>query len=326
MTRSMMKEGQPAETHSVLAYPFNSDSEPLLNQELKRSGTHLCPALTDVSIRSVPVAWSHFSASNLQRLVFSEYPLDYQLLMRTLHGILSNSKDTLETLSLKWTIGVEVEWADTRLLLKRLTLPRVKDLDIGYMHAQETCQNFQMFDFPALRSLTLRGLDDYRVDSSVIFIDMIKYLPVEQFDKLILISIVFPLGDFPDHDLVKNGSIAEESLPPLLRLVRRLVLLRNLVLYPSSHVLLKYMNYAKEDSINMAGLKKLSMREETDDPEIGILPFLRERVEIGTVDGEYVVPVMEEMRIGMHLSIGKEYLKVAEHTKWHLRRLPPSRN
>ncbi|KAK0492495.1 hypothetical protein EDD18DRAFT_1357751 [Armillaria luteobubalina] len=115
-------------------------------------------------------------------------------------GILSNSKDTLETLTPNWVIAA-------------------KNLDIGYMYTQEACQIFQILNFPALHNLMLQGLPDYKVDSSMIFIDMMKYLPIEQLDKLSLLSIDFHLGDLPDHDLVKDSSIAKESLPILLQFV-----------------------------------------------------------------------------------------------------------
>ncbi|KAK0493823.1 hypothetical protein EDD18DRAFT_1356309 [Armillaria luteobubalina] len=235
-------EAHPVEALSILVYPFYLDSEPVLNQELKHSGTLLYPALTDVTLCSIPV--------------LTKYPLGNRLLMQTLHAILSNSKDTLETLTLKWVISAE-------------------DLDIGYMHTQEACQIFQTLNFPALHSLMLQGLPDYKVDRSVIFIDMMKYLPVEKLDKLSLLSIKFPLGDLPDHDLVKEGSITKESLPVLLQFICQLVLVHTLVVSHCSKALLKYMNYARGGSMNMVGLKVLICKD-TKDPEIGIVPFLQE--------------------------------------------------
>ncbi|KAK0477793.1 hypothetical protein IW261DRAFT_1484113 [Armillaria novae-zelandiae] len=299
-------ETHPVDALSVLAYAFHSDSEHVPIQELKRSAILLYPALTDVTISGVPVAWTYFSASNLRKLVLTKYPLENRLLMQTLHGILMGH------------IATEVEWADNHLLLRRLTLPRIKEIEIGYMHAQEACRILQTFDLPALRNLRLEGLIDYEVDSSMIFIDVMKYLPVEQLEELTLLSIRLPLGDLPDSDLVKDGSIAEESLPLLLQFVRRLVVVHTLVLSHCSDALFKYMNYTKGDSMNLAGLKKLSIWENTEDPEIGSVPFLRERVEMGTVDGQYVGSVIEEMRLVMHFSIEDDamegYLKVAEHT------------
>ncbi|KAK0493715.1 hypothetical protein EDD18DRAFT_1107712 [Armillaria luteobubalina] len=139
---------------------FNSDSNSVPMQELKCSGTLQYPVLTDVTISGVPVAWSHFSASNLRTLVLTEHPLENRLLMQTLHGILTNSKDTLETLTLKWAIALEVGRSGNHLLLDRVTLPRIKALDIGYTHTQKACQVLRIFDFPALRNLQLHSLDD----------------------------------------------------------------------------------------------------------------------------------------------------------------------
>ncbi|KAK0215384.1 hypothetical protein IW262DRAFT_1464989 [Armillaria fumosa] len=311
-------EGNVVKLVSVLEYVFDSELVPVPTDELRRSGTFLYPALTDVNICGVPIAWSHFSASNLRKLVLAEYPLDSRLFTKNLYSILCNSKDTLEDLTVKWAIAADSQWATNRLLLDRVTLPRIKNLDIGYMHPQEACQVFQTFDFPALHNLRLQSLDDDE-DSTTIFIDMMKYLPVEQLENLSFINIDFPLGDIPDHELVRNGSIAEESLPLLLQFVRRLIRVRDLALSPCCDDVLKYMNYAKGGSINMAGLKRLSLREETKDPEIGIVPFLRERVEMGTVDGEYVGPVIEDMILCMQLSMEddiKEYFKVTERTTW----------
>ncbi|KAK0462166.1 hypothetical protein IW261DRAFT_1628758 [Armillaria novae-zelandiae] len=215
-------EAHPVDDISVLGYVFDSGSKPVPTHELKWSGTHLYPALTGVIIIGVPVAWSHFSASNLRKLVLEKYPLDHRMMMQTLHGILSNSKDTLESLTLNWAVASEVDWARNRLLLKHLTLPRVNDLGMGYIDAQEACQVFQTFEFPALYKLKLRSLDE-GIDSSTILIDMMKYLPLEQLEKLDLLKIRFPPGGFPNRNLVKNGSIAEESLPLLLQFIRRLV-------------------------------------------------------------------------------------------------------
>ncbi|KAK0229668.1 hypothetical protein EDD85DRAFT_133908 [Armillaria nabsnona] len=311
-------EGQPIESVPALAYAPDSESEPTPIQELERSVILLYPALTDVAVCGIPVAWSQFSASNLRKLVLTNHPWANRLLMQTLHGILSNSKDTLETLTLKWVIAAETEWADSRLLLNRVILSRVEELDIGYMHAQEACQVFETFDFPALHELKLQGLDE-EMDSTGVFIDMMKYLPVEQLDDLSLIRIHFPPGDFPDKDLVRNGSIAEKSLPLILQLIRRLVLVSYLLIYPCGDAFLKYMNYGKAGSVNMAGLKMLWIREYTQDPDIGIVPFLRERVELGTVDGEYVGPIIEDMTIVTDFRVGdeaKKYLKLADHTTW----------
>ncbi len=311
-------EWQPIEPVSVLAYALDSESEPIPIQELKRSGILLYPALTDVAICGVPVVWCQFSASNLRKLVLKNHPWTNRQMMQTLHGILCNSKDTLETLTLRWVIAAETEWADSRLPLNRVIFSRVEDLDIGYMHPQEACQVFETFDFPALHKLKLQGLDE-EMDSSGVFTGIMKYLPVEQLDDLSLISIHFPPGDFPDKDLVRSGSIAEESLPLILQFIRRLVLVRNLVIYPCGDAFLKYMNYGKAGSVNMAGLKELWVREYTQDPDIGIVPFLRERVELGTVDGEYVGPIIEEMTLVTEFRVGdeaKKYLKLADHTTW----------
>ncbi|PBK88161.1 hypothetical protein ARMGADRAFT_1120566 [Armillaria gallica] len=311
-------KGQRIESVPALAYALDSESEPTPIQELKRPAILLYPALTDVAICGVPVAWCQFSASNLRKLVLTNHPWENQLMMQTLHGILSNSKDTLVTLTLRWVIAAETEWADSRLLLNRVILSRVEDLDIGYMHTQEACQVFEIFDFPALHELKLQGLDE-EMDSSGVFLDMMKYLPVEQLDDLSLISIQFPPGDFPDKDLVRGGSIAEKSLPLILQFIRRLALLRNLLISPCGDAFLKYMNYGKAGSVNMAGLKELWVREYTQDLDIGIVPFLRERVELGTVDGEYVGPTIEDMTIVTDFRVGdeaKKYLKLADHTTW----------
>ncbi|KAK0477820.1 hypothetical protein IW261DRAFT_1594298 [Armillaria novae-zelandiae] len=267
-------------------------------------GTHLYPALTEVIIIGVPVAWSHFSASNLRKLVLEKYPLDHRMTMQTLHGILSNSKDTLESLTLTWAVASEVDWVRSRLLLKRLTLPRVNDLGMGYIDPQEACQVLHTFEFPALHKLKLRSLDE-GIDSSSVLTDMMKYLPLEQLEKLDLLKIGFPPGPFPNRNLVKNGSIAEESLPLLLQFIRRLVRVHDLGISACSDALLKYMNYSKGESINMPGVKTLWLYEDTRHPEVVIVPFLRERVKLGIVDGKYVGEIVEVITPFTVLCMGK---------------------
>ncbi len=130
--------------------------------------------------------------------------------MVILHGILCNSKDTLETLELRWIIAVEEdsEWAQSSLPMNRVTLPRVEHLDIGYAYPEEACQVLQTFDFPALHELLLQA-EGREFDSSV-FADVMKYLLVENLDDLSLIRIYAPPGEFPDPDLVRDGSIPKD--------------------------------------------------------------------------------------------------------------------
>ncbi|KAK0463388.1 hypothetical protein IW261DRAFT_1427659 [Armillaria novae-zelandiae] len=235
-----------------------------------------------------------------------KYPLENRLLMQTLHGILSNSKDTFETLTLKWVIAAEVEWVDNHLLLRCLTLPCIKEIEIGYIQAQEACQILQTFDLPALWNLRLEGLIEYEVDSTIIFLNIMKYLLVEQLEELALLRIRFPLGDLPEPDIVKDSNIAKESLFLIFQFVCQLMLVHTLVLSHCSNAMLKYMNYMKGGTINMAGWTKLWIWENTKDTEIGIVPFLWQ-------------PVIEEMRLVMHFNIEddtmEDYLKVAEHTR-----------
>ncbi|SJL18232.1 uncharacterized protein ARMOST_21810 [Armillaria ostoyae] len=272
----------------VLAYAFDFTSLPIPIQDLQESSSLLYPALTDVTVSGVPTNWGMFSASNLRKLCFVNHPRRNRLTMETLHDILCNSKDTLETLELRWFITAEEdsEWAHSSLPMNRVTLPRVEHLDIGYSYHEETCHVLQTFDFPALHDLRLQA--DGRDFDSNVFVDVMKYLPVENLDDLSLIRIYVPPGEFPDPDLMRDGSITEGSLPLLLQFIRRLGLLQKLSisLYPDTF--LKFMNYRKGDTINMARLKELWMQEHTEDSNVGIVPFLRERLELGTVDGEYV--------------------------------------
>ncbi len=69
----------------------------------------------------------------------------------------------------------------------------------------------------------------------------------------------------------------------------------------------------------MAGLKELWVHEYTQDPDIGIVPFLCEQVELRTVYGEYVGPIIEDVTIVTDFRVGdeaKKYLKLANHTTW----------
>ncbi|PBK80514.1 hypothetical protein ARMGADRAFT_1040044, partial [Armillaria gallica] len=124
------------------------------------------------------------------------------------------------------------------------------------------------------------------LDTSV-FVDVMKYLPVEQLDDLSLIRMYVPPGEFPDPDLVRDGGITEGSLPLLLQFIRHLGLLQKLSISLSPDTFLKFMNYQKGDTINMAELKELWMEEHTGDSNVGIVPFLRERLELGAVDGQF---------------------------------------
>ncbi|KAK0477818.1 hypothetical protein IW261DRAFT_1420670 [Armillaria novae-zelandiae] len=183
-------EGHPVGDISVLTYAFDSESEPVRTHELKRSGTRLYPALTEVILSGIRVAWSRFT-------------------------------------------------------------------------------------FPALHNLKLRGLVE-ETGSSTIFIDMMKYLRLEQLEKLDPLKFSFPLADFPNRDLGQNGRVAEDSLPVLLQFIRRLVRVHDLGIAACSDALLKYMNYSKGGCINIAGVKRLWLHEDMRHPEVFIVPFLRE--------------------------------------------------
>ncbi|PBK60258.1 hypothetical protein ARMSODRAFT_1026777 [Armillaria solidipes] len=278
----------------VLAYAFDFTSLPIPIQDLQESSSLLYPALADVTVSGVPTSWGMFSASNLRKLCLANHPWRNRLTMETLHGILCNSQDTLETLELRWIIVAE-EDSDTWTV------------DIGYSYPEEACHVLQTFDFPALHELRLPA-DGREFDSSV-FVDVMKYLPVENLDDLSLIRICVPPGEFPHPDLVRDGSITEGSLPLLLQFIRCLGLLQKLSisLYPDTF--LKFMNYRKGDTINMAKLKGLWMQEHTEDSNVGIVPFLRERLELGTVDGEYVGPVLEDMTLVIRSRVYDEVKK-----------------
>ncbi|KAK0493797.1 hypothetical protein EDD18DRAFT_1107776 [Armillaria luteobubalina] len=285
---------RPIEAILALAYPLTLESEPVPIQELKCSSTHLYPALRDVTLCGIPTAWLQFSASYLRKLVLEDYPLENKLLMQALHGILSNSKDTLETLNLTCALVVE-----------------------GGLH------NTSTFDFLALHKLMLQGPTKER-DNWEIFNDMVKYLPLEQLDDLMLCNIRFHSFSrdrfpTPNHNLMRNVSIPEDTLPLLLQFICRLVHVHNLVLDHCCTMLLPYMNYANGGSINMPGLKMLKLNHPTENTYIGILPFLWERVELWTVDGEYIALVIEDMELVGLFNRGdntKKYSKIAKHTTW----------
>ncbi len=301
----------------ILSYAFDFTSLPIPIQDLQESSSLLYPTLRDVTVSGVPTNWGMFCGSNWRKLCLVNHPWRNRLTMVILHGILCNSKDTLETLELRWIIAVEEdpEWAQSSLPMNRVTLPCVEHLDIGYAYPEEACQVLQTCYFPALHELRLQA-EGREFDSSV-FADVMKYLLVENLDDLSLIRIYAPPGEFPDPDLVRDGSITEGSLPLLLQFIRRLGLLQKLSisLYPDTF--LKFMNYRKGDTINMAGLKELWVQEHTNDSNIGIVLFLRGLLELGTVDGEYVGPMLEEMTLLMRSRVHdevKKYFGLSEST------------
>ncbi len=80
------------------------------------------------------------------------------------------------------------------------------------------------------------------------------------------------------------------------------------------------MNYGSESGggkVNLSGLKDLIVKVCTEDASVGVMSFMRDRLELGTVDVVYVGPVVEHMIIILKPNVEEEAeslgdLKLAE--------------
>ncbi len=232
--------------------------------------------------------------------------------MEILRGILFNSMNTLETLELADIIN----WPDPSDLhpaKARLILPCVHTLIIGNRTPNEVRFAVQAFAFPALRDLTIKC--PLGGPESDIFVSLIRYLPLDELHKLKFPVTCFRETVLPDPDLVREGNSVEESLPLMLQFIRRLMSLHTLELMclcdtakrdcSWCSLFLRFMNYPVTDlkderngALNLFGLQRLSIRADGYmSPEA--LSFLRKRLELGTVDGEYVGPVFEKLTLSL---------------------------
>ncbi|PBK90900.1 hypothetical protein ARMGADRAFT_1031997 [Armillaria gallica] len=162
-------------------------------------------------------------------------------------------------------------------------------LDIDPREAQQILRSV---DFPALRSLTIKSHDKDK-DSCAVLVDVLKYFRVEVLFNVMLAGISLPPEDFPER---LNG-VAEESLPPILQFLRQLTcgILFQPVLEHCSDDFLKFMNYGNEFAI--LG---------TEHESVSVMSFIRDRLELGIIDGVYVGPVMEHLIIFVEPNIEEE--------------------
>ncbi len=267
--------------------------------------------LTDVACAGIPLEWGLFSPSNLQTLCLRS-GIQKAPSMEILRGILFNSMNTLESLELADII----KWAhpsDLHPAKARLTLSSVHILIIGNHTPNEVRFAVQAFTFPALRNLTIScPLGGPKRD---IFVSLIRYLPLDELHKHKFPVTCFRETVLPDPDLVREGTIVEESLPLMLQFIRRLTSLHTLELMCICDtaeldcswwsLFLRFMNYPVTDlnderngALNLFGLQRLSIRADGHmSPEV--LSFLRKRLELGTVNGEYVGPVFEKLTLSL---------------------------
>ncbi|PBK60739.1 hypothetical protein ARMSODRAFT_1066331 [Armillaria solidipes] len=291
----------------VLEYAQGDDTLPVTSQDLQTCGSLLYPALNDVCCSGIPMDWELFCASNLRVLYLENQPSEERPSMKILRGILSNSKDTLEYLELTHAIGLDEELADPPPSESRLTLPYVKQMKLVYIDPREAQQILRAFDFPALRTLVIKSYNEDE-DNRDVLVDVLNYVRVEELLDLTLVGISLPPEDFPEREL--NGA-EEKSLPLILQFLRRLTRghLYKLVLEYCCDDFLKFMNYGNESGggkVNLSGLKGLIVKACTEDASVGIMSFIRNRLERGTVDGVYAGPVLEDLIIIVKPNVQEE--------------------
>ncbi|KAK0488113.1 hypothetical protein EDD18DRAFT_1423668 [Armillaria luteobubalina] len=277
--------------------------------DLQGSHRLLLPALKYVSCSGIPLNWELFSPSNLQTLVLGFQPRDARLSMETLRGILWNSKDTLEHLQLLAVLDIrsEVPVPDARLVLKYVT-----GLALRYTGVHEARALFQGFEFPELRTLVLQNKG--RDCDDEVLLDVLKYTQVEDLFKVQFSRI------FVDCLEGAAGGTAEESTPLILQLFHRFSRgdLQRLTLDHCCECFLKFMNYGNEmggGSVNLSQLKALIVCVTTTEASEGVVSFLRDRLELGSVNGPYAGPVLEQLKLMMWQGVEGQVEALAELAK-----------
>ncbi|KAK0472584.1 hypothetical protein IW261DRAFT_1507188 [Armillaria novae-zelandiae] len=277
--------------------------------DLQQWSTSKYPMLTDVTCAGIPMKWELFSASNLRTLCLRN-DIRREPPIAILRGILFNSMNTLESLELGDIINF-TDPSELHPVKARLVLPHVHTLILGNYDPDEIRFAVRAFAFPALRNLAINApLGDPEKD---IFVTLIRYIPLDQLQKLKFRVTCFHNFVLPHPHLVREGNIMEESLPPPLQFIRRLTSLHTLELQcsceswepecPGCDIPLRLMNYPTTNStdqrsgtLNLPRLQSLSIRA---DNRMGpqVLKFLRNRIKLGSVNGEYVGPVLETLKL-----------------------------
>ncbi|KAK0472237.1 hypothetical protein IW261DRAFT_1508615 [Armillaria novae-zelandiae] len=298
---------------SLLEYAQDYDTLPVTSQDLSTCSSLLYPALKEVCWSGLPTDWGRFCASNLRELYLENQPLEERPSMENLRGIIFNSKDTLECLELTYVIGVNEELGDAPPSESRLALPYLKQLKLVYIYPREVQQILRTFDFPALRTLTINSNNEDG-DSRAVLVDILKYVRVEELLDLRLIGISLPPANFREREL---KGFEEDSLPPVLQFVRRLTCgnLYKLLLECCCLDFLKFMNYRHESrggKVNLSGLRAMIVKVCTEEASVGVVSFVRDRLELGTVDGVYAGPVLEHMLINVKPNVQEEALSLGE--------------
>ncbi|KAK0211476.1 hypothetical protein IW262DRAFT_1486240 [Armillaria fumosa] len=261
------------------------------SQELQHWSSALYPLLKDVECSGVPYDWNLFSASNLQNLCLAYQPWDDRPSMETLRGILSNSMNgTLESLVLACVVDIDSGSPPPAV---RLVLPRVQNLTLGYRAPQEVQVLLRAFESPVVNKLVIQP-SEAGTGTADVFINILELWAA-------YFGSVFP---GLDPELVKKGCIPEETLPVALQFIRRLTSLRLLSLhFPCNEF-----------------LKGLLIHSQHPDIDRGVVSFLRDRMEQGTVNGKYVGPVMSAMTLFLSQASQKDIerlgdLKLAKKTR-----------
>ncbi|KAK0440042.1 uncharacterized protein EV420DRAFT_1486065 [Desarmillaria tabescens] len=267
----------------ILEYP-DEDALPVTSEELQEH--------------------SLFCGTNLRKLCLENQPWKERLSIETIRGILSNSKDTLEVLSLAFVI--DPIYNNAPRPESRLTLPHVCSLKLEYLISDEAKNVFRTFDFPGIRKLTLRNRRD-DLDDSYVLIELMKYFHLEQLVDLELTGIWVLPEDFSELEVLKDDEIPEDYFV-ILKLFRRLTQVGRFTLQNCCNDFLRFLNYRDRGGpLNLSGIKHLVVKEHTEKASAGVVVvFIQDRLELGMVNGVYEGSVLESLILDVQADVQAE--------------------
>ncbi|KAK0199514.1 hypothetical protein DFS33DRAFT_1367585 [Desarmillaria ectypa] len=283
---------------------LTNNGDGLTVDQLAEIGQYFFPSLKRLRLSGTPHEWS-FSASNLVELVLQNIPMQYRATDKLLQVILSNSQHTLQVLELNGILHDKVNGSS-----KRLSLPAVHTLKVGFAYIEEISTLLRIAEFPALTNLSLWHLEDclnedqrHQYEMVEIFQAMTDNLPLHQLTALHIDAISFPREDLYSTlawTAVRDGTVTQAHYPIVMRFISQLNALQTLTLVRPDPLFLQCMGYSPPSSmLFLPSLRKL--RFETSIPKecLYIAKFWHRRIQVLTLlsGGTYSGPGLERLEL-----------------------------
>ena len=219
----------------------------------------LYPRLSSVMLHAVPLDWSRFCPRDLEVLTLGYLARNVRPKDAVLRRILSESQDSLMSLSLSGCLLGDSWSEEGREVVAWDPLPELDHLAIGFTHPKEVISFLSAIQVPEINVLELKNIEAELTavperaqlpyhEESITLIQRVNWnIPLHRLDMLTMEHITFCPPPRDDISLDDVQLLHDRSAPPIPKHVHRffsnLSSLRTLVLHDADAITLNALNY-----------------------------------------------------------------------------------